>query len=135
MSAIRTAATLYGLLVFAIIACALMAFGIAWLVARWRAVAVVPRDGFDLIAKLQSCGLADRPAIDQRDLGDETDIAAEGLGWNVPLGDLVHDRIIVRPPDRRREKYHPLGHRTEPLAYLQEVEWKLWTAVIAESAR
>jgi len=97
MSAIVTAATLYGLLVFAIIAAALMAFGVVWLVERWRAVAVMPRDaGFDLIAKLQSCGLADRPGIDHRDSGDEDpeqDIATEGLGTEPWPGITAIDAI------------------------------------------
>lgn len=73
---------------------------------------------------------------DQRDLGDETqDIAAEGLGWNVPLGDLVYDRIQVRPPDRAREKHHPLGHRTRSFACLPDAEGHLWEAAIRASTQ
>ena len=135
MSVILTAATLYGLLVFAIIACALMAFGVVWLVERWRAVAVMPRDaGFDLIAKLQSCGLADRPGIDPRDYGDEDpeqDIATEGLGTDRPVPTWHWGRAADGRPFIRRA----WPSWTTPLAYLPESEWQLWTSVIAESAR
>lgn len=66
----------------------------------------------------------------QRDEGDESkDIATEGLGWNVPLGDLAYDRIQVRRSDRRVEKHHPLGHRTTHLAYLHQDEWNLWRPI------
>ena len=123
MSVILGAATLYGLLVFALIACVLMAFGVAWLVERWRAGAVVPR------------GPA-RPTTNQRDFGDEddaaTDIATEGVG--------THTRYVpvwwwARRPDGRPFVRRAWPSWSTPLAYLPEPEWRLWTGVIAESAR
>ncbi len=43
--------------------------------------------------------------------------------------------IVVRPADRSRERHHPLGHRTESMLMLPEVEWKLWLSVMQEQIR
>lgn len=54
------------------------------------------------------------------DLPDEPDPVPEGLGWQVPLGDLVHDR---------RRDVHPLRHPVVPLEQLTKSERALWEEV------
>jgi hypothetical protein len=63
MTIIRFAATVYGLFMFAVVAIALVLFGIAWLLYRWRARPSVPVRGI---------------APQAADAGDETDAVAEG---------------------------------------------------------
>lgn len=126
---IRVLAMLFGLFSFALIAIALLMLGMVWLYDRWCQFRDVPRRG--LAAQAWVRGPDGKPVpFDQGDVGDETkDIATEGLGWNVPLGDLAYDRIQVRRSDRRVEKHHPLGHRTTHLAYLHQDEWNLWRPI------
>jgi len=105
-----------------------LVFTIAWIaVMRVRqAEPGTPRT--DAFLKTTSPVLRLKDYGAQRDYGDEdTDIVTEGLGMS--------DAIIVRPADRLRERYHPLGHCTEPLEFLRDDEWELWTSVIQASAR
>lgn len=119
MRIIVGAAAWYGLFVFAVVAAALVALGVVWLIQRWRAVAVVPR-------------AADPdPTSSQHDEDPAQDLVTEGLGTDRPVP-LWHWG--------RREDGRPFVSRawpswTTPLAYLPETEWQLWTSVIAESAR
>lgn len=70
MTVIRSFATIYGLLCFAILAIALVLFGLVWLVRRWRELKTEPRRGIAPPAR----------ESDQRDYADETDLVPEGLG-------------------------------------------------------
>ena len=103
----------------------------------WWGMRATPRRGIAPGAAALARLNQDCDALAQRDYGDETDIASEGVGLARPdvRASLPSDIMMVRTPDRRREKRHPLGHRTEPLSYLHDDEWKLWTSVIAESTR
>lgn len=91
-------------------------------VRTWWAMRRVPRRGLAPVAWVRD--MNGKPvALEQRDYGDETDIVAEGLGVTRP-----QPRAVVLPPG------HP-GDVVTPLAYLDEPEWRLWTSVIAASAR
>lgn len=83
MTVLVLAATLYGLFVFAIVAIALVLFGLVWLVQRWRALRSVPRRGLAPVAWVRDAR-GTPVAFDQADPGDEndfqTDVVTEGLG-------------------------------------------------------
>lgn len=124
MTVVRGIAEACGLFSIAIVAIAVILFGLVWLVQRARELRLVPRRGLAPQAWVRDDDGAiaevrwdeNGPSITryQRDEGDETDIVPEGLG-----------------PTIVRRHHSP----TTPLAYLEEQEWQLWTSVIAESAR
>ena len=75
-------AALYGLLVFAIVAAALVALGLLWLVRRWRALSLVPRRGIAPQAWVRDADGDPQPFA----AGDETDAVPEG---GYPLHQMV----------------------------------------------
>ena len=135
MSVVRWAAELYGLLTFAVVAIALVLFGVVWFVHRARALSV-PRRGLapqawvrDAQGKPQPFASCDGSG---RDADDETtDLVPEGLGAERPVPVWQWGRRADGRPFIRRA----WPSWTTALAYLPEREWQLWTSVIAESAR
>ena len=95
----------------------------------WWALRSVPRRG--LAPQGWVRGVDGKPHPFAADESPEQDIATEGLGAERPVPAWLWGRRV----DGRSFVRRAWPSWTTPLAYLPEPEWRLWTDVLAESAR